>query len=340
MSDATVSAENECQAAIITDAKAPFDNPDAELIIRSSDNVDFRVFKSFLSVTSSVFKDMFAFPQGPAGVTGQEMRDGLAVIQITEGSRIVETLLRFCFPNILTPVPDLKTMDEMLPMLEVSIKYGIGILEKRVREALFSPPVVKMGAMKLFVIAYQHGWETEMRIAAEYTLCEPAWERLYVVELESITGGDLHRLQLYRLNCTTAAIQVATTFEWYPAGSPRWWQCSSCEDATNEILFGTVYGGLQRAKPVGWWVRYMKAAAKELAKRPFGNTVLDAKMVDRALQEADNCPNCSQKKNLDVRFTEFCNVFAAEVDRVVSKVSSISIKSLDRRRLVESGTGA
>ncbi|KIM90330.1 hypothetical protein PILCRDRAFT_812066 [Piloderma croceum F 1598] len=318
MSDATVSAENECQATIITDAKTPFDNPDAELIIRSSDNVDFRVFKSFLSVVSSVFKDMFALPQGPAGITDQEMRDGLPVIQITEESRIVETLLRFCFPNILTSIPVLKTMDEMLPMLEVSIKYGIGILENRMRETLFSPPVVKEGAMKLFVIAYQHGWEKEMRVAARYTLYQPVWERLYVVELESITGGDLHRLQQYRLSCRTAAIQVATTFDWMPFSVPWWLECLSCGDTTKQIIFSRYHG---EYKPSGWWVRYVEAAAEELAKRPFGDTVLKPELVKGALQQANSCQSCSQRKEIDVRFKEFCRMFAAEIERVVSKVA-------------------
>jgi hypothetical protein len=317
MSDATVNAENDCQVATITDAKAPFDNPDAELIIRSSDNVDFRVFKSFLSVASSVFKDMFALPQGPVGVTDQEMRDGLPVIQITEESRIVETLLRFCFPNILTSVPVLKTVDEMLPMLEVSIKYGIGILENRMRETLFSPPVVKEGAMKLFVIAFQHGWEKETRVAARYTLYQPVWERLYVVELESITGGDLHRLQQYRLSCRTAAIQVATTFDWIPYSVPRWLECLSCGE--------TMKHGFSEFKPGGWWVRYVEAAANELAKRPLGGTVLEPELVKGALQQANSCQSCCQKKEIDVRFKEFCRMFAAEIERVVSKVSSIPI---------------
>ncbi|EIW75069.1 hypothetical protein CONPUDRAFT_66183, partial [Coniophora puteana RWD-64-598 SS2] len=44
-------------------AKAPFDDPEAEIILRSSDNVEFRVFKSFLAFSSSIFRDMLSLPQ-------------------------------------------------------------------------------------------------------------------------------------------------------------------------------------------------------------------------------------------------------------------------------------
>lgn len=41
------------------EASWPFDNPNAEVILRSSDNVHFRVFKGNLALASPVFKDMF-----------------------------------------------------------------------------------------------------------------------------------------------------------------------------------------------------------------------------------------------------------------------------------------
>jgi hypothetical protein len=160
MSDIPANVKGDCETNTITDAKAPFDSPDAEVIIRSSDNVDFRTFKTFLSSVSDVFKDTFTVPQGPGDVTkeDQKIRYGLPVIQVT-GSRIVETLLMFCYPNILTSVPVLQTVDEILPMLEVSIKYGIENLEKRLRKVSFLPPLVNDRAMQLFVVAYQRRWE-------------------------------------------------------------------------------------------------------------------------------------------------------------------------------------
>ena len=38
----------------------PFDDPNADVILRSRDNVDFRTFKLMLSLASEFFKDMFS----------------------------------------------------------------------------------------------------------------------------------------------------------------------------------------------------------------------------------------------------------------------------------------
>jgi len=317
MSDAPASTESSCQAATVTDAKAPFNNPDAEVIIRSSDNVDFRVFKLFLSSVSVVFKDMFAIPQGPTDVTqvDQEMKDGVPVISITEESQIVERLLMFCYPNILISVPVLKTVDEILPMLEVAIKYGIEMLESRMREALFRPPVVEKRAMQLFVIAYHHRWEKEMRIAARHTLVQPAWNGLYVAELESITGGDLHRLQQYRLECATAATRVAKKIGWVKRDNIDLLHCNACEPVQKiEIGWMTFRLG-------AWWTNYMRKAAEELAKKPRGDTVLESSLIDTALQQANRCQRCSEKMEMKGRFREFCEVFAVQVEQAISEVT-------------------
>ena len=318
MSDVAASVEGNSEAVTITDAKAPFDSPDAEVIIRSSDNVDFRVFKAFLSSVSDVFKDMFALPQGPADVTrdDEEMRHGLPVIRVTEENRIVETLLMFCYPNILTSVPVLQTVDEILPMLEVAIKYGIEKLEKQLRKVVFSPPLVNDRAMQLFVVAYQHRWEKEIRIAAKYTLVQPAWGRLYVTELESITGGDLHRLQQYRLECVAAATRVATTSDWMKWESLSELKCKVCEHAKKEVRVKGPWGAVTY-RPSSWWLNYMEVAAKELAKLPWGDTVMESVATDAALRQTHRCTSRTEKK-----FTEFCEEFAGEVDRAISEVCS------------------
>lgn len=48
---------------VLTIASPPFDDPEADIILRSSDNVDFHVYKFLLSLVSPVFKSMFALPQ-------------------------------------------------------------------------------------------------------------------------------------------------------------------------------------------------------------------------------------------------------------------------------------
>jgi hypothetical protein len=70
------------------------DVSDANLIIRSSDLVDFRVHKSVLAIVSSVFQDMLSFSQPP----DSESVDGLPLVQLTENSELLNSLISLLYP--------------------------------------------------------------------------------------------------------------------------------------------------------------------------------------------------------------------------------------------------
>lgn len=72
------------------------DVPDANLIIRSSDLVNFRVHKSVLAMASPFFQDLLSLPQPSDG----EIVDGLPVVQLSEDSELLNSLI-----SILYPVP-------------------------------------------------------------------------------------------------------------------------------------------------------------------------------------------------------------------------------------------
>jgi len=80
------------QSPAITNASSPFDGPDADVILRSADKVDFRVFKMFIAFVSPIFKDIFALPRASKGKSAGEdaMKDHLPIIQMTENSRTIE----------------------------------------------------------------------------------------------------------------------------------------------------------------------------------------------------------------------------------------------------------
>lgn len=73
-----------------------FEVPDANIIIRSSDLVDFRIHKSVLAMTSPFFEDLLSLPQP----SDSENLDGLPVIQLSEDSELLS-----CLVSILYPVP-------------------------------------------------------------------------------------------------------------------------------------------------------------------------------------------------------------------------------------------
>jgi hypothetical protein len=95
--------EREDPEAPIDPAPSPletFDLRDANLIIRSSDLVDFRVHKSVLAVVSPFFKDLLSLSQP----SDSESVDGLPVVRLAEDSELLNTLVSMLYP-IDTVIP-------------------------------------------------------------------------------------------------------------------------------------------------------------------------------------------------------------------------------------------
>jgi BTB/POZ domain-containing protein len=88
----------------------PSDLSDASLVIRSSDCVEFRVNKLVLAVASPFFKDLLSLPQPADG----ESVDGLPVVQLSEDSELLSTLVSMLYP--LRPVIP-NSYDKVLSLL-------------------------------------------------------------------------------------------------------------------------------------------------------------------------------------------------------------------------------
>jgi hypothetical protein len=71
-----------------------FDVPDANFVIRSFDNVDFRVHKSILALASPFFRDLLSLPQPSDG----EIVDGLPLVQLSESSELLNSLISILYP--------------------------------------------------------------------------------------------------------------------------------------------------------------------------------------------------------------------------------------------------
>jgi hypothetical protein len=118
--EAYLKASKDNEPPAVTVAKSPFDDPKADLILCSSDNVHFYTDKLLLSLASSFFHDMFALPQGP------ETKETRQIVDVDERSRALEKLLTWCDPR-RTPV--LETIEHIQVVLELSDKYmmdGVG----------------------------------------------------------------------------------------------------------------------------------------------------------------------------------------------------------------------
>ena len=99
-----------------TSATDTFDVPDANIIIQSSDLVNFRVHKPVLAMASPIFKDLLSLPQPCDG----ESVDGLPMVQLPEDSDLLSTLVSMLYP--LHPVKP-KSYEKVLYSLAVSQQW-------------------------------------------------------------------------------------------------------------------------------------------------------------------------------------------------------------------------
>ncbi|KAJ7502629.1 hypothetical protein B0H11DRAFT_1989394 [Mycena galericulata] len=148
----------------ISQPQPPFDNEDADVILRSSDEVDFRVFKLILSLSSSFFKDTFSLPQAPDLSKGADIQ----VVEILEDSHVLDKLLRFCYP---CEDPVVKTLDEIHAVIEAMMKYDMLEVVKRAKQVLRS--FAKSHPVAVFAISCRYEWEDLARTAARAALAVP-----------------------------------------------------------------------------------------------------------------------------------------------------------------------
>lgn len=202
----TKSADDEQPVPETVDAGPPFDHPAADAILRSSDNVDFRVHKLLLSLASTVFNDMFSLPQDTQDASQDEMKDGLPVIQVAEARRVLERFLFMCYPPAAVDPPEFdENFRDVEELMEVAIKYHAERIEKRLRKMLVSPKFLEADPLRVFGAACRCKMSEEAKMAARATLAKDILKREYGPEIASITGGQMFHLLQYHAECVNVA---------------------------------------------------------------------------------------------------------------------------------------
>lgn len=105
----------------IRDAGDPFNDSDADLIVRSSDNVDFKVYRAILFKSSPTLRAIITdnarllFPEW-------EDRDNVQVIRIGESQSTLALLLGIIYPGD-APVFDSVTLSQLVALLRALDRY-------------------------------------------------------------------------------------------------------------------------------------------------------------------------------------------------------------------------
>lgn len=257
-------------------ASAPFDDQNADIVLRSSDKVDFRVYSLILSLASSFFKQAFTLPQP------DPPRSDANLIDVAEDSIVLDKLLRCCYPGL---EPVFKSAGELSPVIDAMAKYAMDNLFDRAKRILsgFSDN----DPVRVFAISHRYGWK-DMAVTAAKNTTSFRLPFAFVDELNHVPIKEYHTLVGYHSRCSNAVLGMFEGF----GSMCDWVHDYPCEE--HDINWYDDGGeGISDRR---YWVQlYMSQMCAQLQARPSMNTFSNSQwIVDIALTEATACQICSK----------------------------------------------
>ncbi|TFY78700.1 hypothetical protein EWM64_g5311 [Hericium alpestre] len=274
---------------------APFDDHDADVVLRSSDAVDFHVYKAILKKGSRGFADMFAAqPIPPTDPSSPEFKDGLPIIPLSETSHTLNLFLQFLYP---VPNPQIIDPNDMALVLDAFRKYVVEGYAKTIELMLLEildgdKYLVKTG--KVYALACCYGLPRVAKVAAMNSLQYSCSALSFTDDdISLLTTRQYHALIQFQSRCKRVARNEAQRRDWdedydvLPGIDPRpledvpLRECK-CEWVDEEDTTPT------------WFAVYLNGFANYLAQNPHPSEVLAYRpSVPKDMWEsALNCPAC------------------------------------------------
>ncbi|KAI0255769.1 hypothetical protein BJV78DRAFT_1173189 [Lactifluus subvellereus] len=311
-------------------ANAPFDDTRADVILRSSDGVDFRVFKIILSLASPIFADMFSIPQPVPNGSHAEP----PVVTLSEDSKTLDFVLRHLYP---VEHPKEIELRDACTLIEFARKYQVKVLGHVVARSLTD--AIESDPTGVYAIAVTYG-EADIAIKAARSSLKRPISHLKPSQLQCATAVLYGELIQYHIACGEAASAVTSQrewfpceidgYEWCPVGSPedRYQYadpmipiCKTCvtqdviwaqHDTCDLDRFSFEYA-MKRYGPRCVW-NYLHRSALVLARHPTAEAVA----TEAFLMVSLDCPNCPSGTRKDM--LEFIEIFATEIENAVEGV--------------------
>jgi len=167
---------------------AAFMEDDANIILTSSDGVDYRVHAFTLRTTSGFFRDMISLPQHDSAESREDS------ITLDEPSKVLGTLLRMICGFGITKWA---SYDEAENVLAAAQKYDMTGPLVTIRSAMTSPFFLEE-PLRLYAVAARYGWEEEAKLASKYTLTLSLHDDEHAAILKRIPTDYV--LRLFRLH--------------------------------------------------------------------------------------------------------------------------------------------
>ena len=304
--------------APVRQAKRPFDDEAADAILRSSDGVNFRVYRLLLSLVSSVFGDILSLPSfGHGGYTTEEGGAGsqeTPTMDVEEDADILESFLRWCNPRCTPPL--VESWDDIQAMITMAIKYDAPSVGRRVSECMQGSAMVTHSPIRAYILAMRTGNRRLAQMAAREASRAGIETWKSCKEMEHMSGLLYHRLLDYHITCVNRAVRTVEelgarpTTDWR-IGVPGW------SHAEGSGCTGQ------------WWKLYVGRLCAEVRERPdgFGSSRLRV-LAQHTPTDVDRagvlCKLCAS--NAHPHAMRFWSELAPELDCVldVNEVSGLS----------------
>ncbi|KAI0798450.1 hypothetical protein BC629DRAFT_1499954 [Irpex lacteus] len=220
--------------SVATQFGPPFDDEDADLVIRSSDKVEFRVFKLFLRKGSSVFEGMFTLPP-------YDTESAVPAVDVSENGQVMAQLLRLCYP-LLNPL--VTSLDEARILLTACQKYEMEIPAVRL-VGIISRTFLATHPFQVYVLACGARATEEARVAAFNCLSIPLGDIIHMdtPDARDVSMMAYRNLLRYHDTCREATVAVLSqrsgvyrSFPWLGAQvSDTYCWAHGCGSTTNYI---------------------------------------------------------------------------------------------------------
>lgn len=246
-----------------------FDAADADLILLSSDDVEFRVHRCILAAASPFFSDMFTLPQ--PRVASDPDNITIPVISVSELRQTLDSLLRFVYP---IQDPPIHTLDELNPILGSAFKYDFPSVISALRKILVAPHFLESSPTRVFAIASRHDLEPEAKLASRYTLTVRVLDCPISDDLKHITAHSYHRLLDLHKRRSESAQELLKI--------PEEVKCIQCNGN----------GSIRTFSPPKWWHVWEAMAREELAARPTTDVIFEMAFLAKAA-DSTRCTRCA-----------------------------------------------
>lgn len=184
----------------------------ADIILRSSDTVDFHVSRSFLGLISPSFDNLFSCAEGGS-------QNGQGIVRVTDHSEALHQFLLMLYHRIDEPLTENTGL--IADICVAARKYDVPAIEARLKKQLATTSSLIKNPLCVYAIGMSLGWVDVAKAAAKNILNAPLGEVVTCIpELQRITGADLHHLVDYRAECVDAACGVINTSQMHREYGP------------------------------------------------------------------------------------------------------------------------